>query len=33
MFTPNKWIGVLVIVGGIFVFKLGGGRDIESDST
>ncbi|MBD0384433.1 DMT family transporter [Paenibacillus sedimenti] len=27
-FTFNKLIGVLVIAGGIFVFKLGGGREI-----
>ncbi|MCH1640017.1 DMT family transporter [Paenibacillus timonensis] len=31
-FTLHQLIGVLVIVGGIFVFKLGGGRESEESS-
>ncbi|MGG6313352.1 DMT family transporter [Paenibacillus macerans] len=31
-FTLNQLIGVLVIVGGIFVFKLGGGRETEEST-
>ncbi|MCT2194041.1 MULTISPECIES: DMT family transporter [Paenibacillus] len=32
-FTLNQLIGVLVIVGGIFVFKLGGGSESEEESS
>lgn len=32
-FTLNQLIGVLVIVGGIFVFKLGGGSESEKESS
>lgn len=32
-FTPNKLIGVLVIVGGICVFKFGGAREKQRSST
>ncbi len=32
-FTLNQLIGVLVIIGGIFVFKLGGGSESEEESS
>jgi bacterial/archaeal transporter family-2 protein len=33
IFTPNKWIGVLVIVAGIIVFKISGGRENQESKT
>ncbi|MCQ6557173.1 DMT family transporter [Paenibacillus mendelii] len=31
-FTPQQLIGVLMVVGGIIVFKLGGGRETQKSS-